>query len=87
MLDDDLRYHVGRNFSTRDQDNDGHPGFSCAQRYKGAWWYGACHDSNLNGAYLRGVNAASAEGVVWQHWRGDNYSLKFTEMKFRPFDY
>lgn len=87
MLDNSLKRQLGQKFSTRDQDNDIHPGASCAVLFKGAWWHSACHDTNLNGLYLRGVTTQFATGVVWQHWRGDYYSLKFTEMKFRPFDY
>jgi len=73
--------HRGQKFSTRDQDNDDWSGISCAVEYKGAWWYGACHDSNLNGQYN---NTASSEGVTWRHWLGFSYSLRFTEMKIRP---
>ena len=78
--------HVGHKFSTPDQDNDVWTN-RCAVTYKGAWWYEKCHSSNLNGAYLRGVTTSYADGVVWHHWRGLHYSLRFTEMKIRPFDY
>ena len=70
-------------FSTKDRDND-LAGYSCAQRFKGAWWYKSCHDSNLNGFYHRGKHTSDGDGVNWYHWRGDYYSLQKTEMKIRP---
>ena len=79
---DSLAYQNRRKFSTRDQDNDAAPG-SCAQAYKGAWWYGNCHLSNLNGLYHGGVHSSDADGVNWYRWKGYRYSLKFTEMKLR----
>jgi len=54
-------------------------------QYKGGWWYTACHDSNLNGRYLRGPHTTYADGVNWEHWKGHYYSLKFTEMKIKPY--
>ena len=85
---DSLTYHNGAKFTTQDQDNDGHATEICAVVYKGAWWYQACHFSNLNGAYLgtganNGVTATYADGIIWHAWRGYNYSLKFSEMKVR----
>jgi len=76
--------HLGHKFSTRDQDNDAASG-SCAVTYKGAWWYGACHGANLNGPYLRGTHTSYADGVNWGSWKGAHYSLRFTEMKIKPF--
>ena len=73
--------HLGQKFSTRDQDNDVSSGSSCAEYSKGAWWYGYCHDANLNGEYN---NTASSKGVNWRQWTGIGYSLRFTEMKIRP---
>jgi len=84
VSDNSLKRQLGQKFSTRDQDND-EASYSCAVRYKGAWWYSACHDTNLNGLYLGGETPLFATGVVWQHWRGDYYSLKFTEMKIKPY--
>jgi len=71
-------------FSTADRDNDAIPG-SCAIDYVGAWWYGKCHISNLNGKYLNGVHTSFADGVNWRTWKGYHYSLKTTEMKFRGY--
>ena len=43
----------GTKFSTLDRDNDTWRN-NCAERFKGAWWYTACLNSNLNGLYLKG---------------------------------
>ena len=70
-------------FSTKDQDND-EASSSCAVQYKGAWWYKACHGSNLNGQYHGGQHDSIADGVNWYAFRGHKYSLKRAEMKIRP---
>ena len=70
-------------FSTNNNDNDKNAA-SCAQEYKGAWWYNSCHRSNLNGLYLKGQHASHADGVNWKAFRGQKYSLKRTEMKVKP---
>ena len=77
-----LAHQNGNRFTTRDQKNDRWV-TNCAQLFKGAWWYGSCHDSNLNGLYHGGPHSSYADGVIWQTWKGDYYSLKFTEMKLR----
>ena len=77
-----LAHHNNRPFSTYDRDNDANSR-NCASWFKGAWWYGSCHDANLNGQYLRGTHSSYADGVNWRLWKGEQYSLKFTEMKIR----
>ena len=54
---DSLARQRDMQFSTKDQDNDLHPG-SCAQMFNGAWWYSSCLNSNLNGGYLRGHHSS-----------------------------
>ena len=78
-----MRHQANRPFSTKDRDNDAWDQ-SCAQIYKGAWWYNSCHDSNLNGVYLGGPHTSPADGVNWELWHGNYYSLKKVTMKLRP---
>ena len=80
---DSLAYHNGRKFTTKDRDNDLKGSYNCAVQYSGAWWYNACHGSNLNGLYLGGPHSSYANGVNWKTFKGFYYSLKFTEMKIR----
>ncbi|XP_071963311.1 ficolin-2-like [Antedon mediterranea] len=79
---DSLADHNNHQFSTFDQDHD-IAASSCSVSYKGAWWYGACHRSNLNGLYLGGTTDQFATGVVWKNWKDYYYSLKTSEMKIR----
>ena len=51
--------------------------------FEGAWWYWHCDNSNLNGMYL-GEQGSGEHGVIWDGFKGNQYSLKFTEMKIRP---
>ncbi|XP_078666661.1 microfibril-associated glycoprotein 4-like [Branchiostoma floridae x Branchiostoma belcheri] len=80
---DSLAHHDGHPFSTKDRDNDEHTR-SCAQDFNGAWWYGSCLVSNLNGLYRLGPIGDAHNGGVWRYWKGASYSLKRTEMKIRP---
>ena len=74
---DSLSYHSHFNFSTKDH-LDVH---RCARSYKGGWWYGNCHVSNLNGLYHPGPHTSYADGVNWEAARGYHYSFMFSEMK------
>ena len=77
---DSLAYHNGMKFTTRDNDNDNRSG-NCAQYHPGGWWFGSCYDSHLNGLYHHNPVVSSHIGIIWAHWKGWYYSLKFTEMK------
>ncbi len=69
---DGLSVHNGSKFSTYDKDNDSW-GSNCAESHKGAWWYYACHRSNLNGDYNSPLLQWGLSGTV----------VKATEMKAR----
>jgi LruC domain-containing protein len=72
---DGLGYHSGRRFSTFDS------GVAwCANDYLGAWWYGECHVSNLNGTW--GLTTY-AQGPVWDSWLGYYTPMTFTQMAMR----
>ena len=76
--------HNRMKFSTRDNDNDRHTSSNCAVYFNGAWWFNACLQSHLNGHYY--TNPTGHEnwtGIIWYDWKGNSYSLKFTEMKTR----
>ena len=84
---DSLTPHSGLSFTTFDKDQDVWDK-NCAEEYKGAYWHGACHQSNLNGLYLRGETDQHATGMVWEAFKGYDYALKVSEMKFKPvYDY
>ncbi|VDH92087.1 angiopoietin 1 [Mytilus galloprovincialis] len=78
---DSMAYNNGKAFSTKDKGN------RCAQTAVGAWWYGSCTYSNLNGEYLRGKTSSdkdSHRGVAWHYWKNRwNYSLMKSEMMIR----
>ena len=83
---DSLLVHDDEPFSTSDADNDA-SSTNCAVDNKGGWWYNTnCHDANLNGKwYLNGQLAVPSvpDGIIWQHWTGDQYSLKEVIMAIR----
>ena len=82
-------------FSTKDKDLD-YWTSHCAVVCHGAWWYYACHTSNLNGRYYHNNGPGDDTGMEWhrwklykirrrikEHWKND-YSMKRTTMKVRP---
>ncbi|XP_068106022.1 ficolin-1-like isoform X2 [Hyperolius riggenbachi] len=80
---DSLTTHNNGKFSTKDKDNDDHSQ-NCAEMFKGAWWYKACHSSNLNGYYYLGQHIIPSDGINWGSGKGHKYSYKHLEMKIRP---
>ncbi|XP_073251470.1 angiopoietin-related protein 7-like [Porites lutea] len=82
---DSFSFNNGVAFSTKDQDNDligSAP--SCAQYWKGGWWFNNCHQAFLNGFYYKGSHSNSGGGVMWNKWKGNSYSAKRAEMKIKP---
>jgi len=80
---DSLAVHNNMMFSTFDRDNDRHS-YNCAATFHGAWWYNACHPSNLNGQWLPAPGTGGLSNVVWRGWLGDRQSLRGTQMMVRP---
>ncbi|XP_071174852.1 ficolin-2-like isoform X1 [Mytilus edulis] len=74
----------GHKFTTFDRDNDDY-GSNCAVKFKGAWWYEACHRSNLNGVYFHGHHDEFATGINWFTFRGYHSSMKTTMMMIRKY--
>ncbi|GFR58142.1 fibrinogen-like protein 1 [Elysia marginata] len=77
---DSLSYHKGRQFSTRNRDNDA-ISENCAVNHIGAWWYGSCLSSNLNGKW----GADSYRGPCWSTLTSMS-PVSFTEMEIRRVD-
>ena len=76
--------HSGMKFSTKDNDNDKLTTDSCALGFNGAWWFNNCMQSHLNAPYHpNGGPVKDWTGILWYDWKGNTYSLKFTEMKVR----
>uniref|UniRef100_A0A1X7SDQ9 Fibrinogen C-terminal domain-containing protein n=1 Tax=Amphimedon queenslandica TaxID=400682 RepID=A0A1X7SDQ9_AMPQE len=70
-------------FTTKDRDNDV-LSTNCATRFSAAWWYKNCYRAHLNSPYFHsGTVPSDGKGIIWHHWKGFTYSLKFTEMKVR----
>ncbi|XP_055597034.1 ficolin-2-like [Uranotaenia lowii] len=80
---DSLSFAIDLKFSTKDADNDSWDG-NCAERFVGAWWYSACHASNLNGKYFKQGVKTKASGMSWDSFYSSDYSLKRARMMIRP---
>ena len=76
-----------------ERDNDKHQTANCAEAYLGAWWYTACHSSNLNGYNYNRDDLPEnptyyAKGIIWRNEKNvaeqDYYfSWPKVEMKIR----
>ena len=54
----------GVSFSTNDSDHDTASRRNCARAHQGAWWYGNCYLSNLNGARINNdIGSVSWNGL------------------------
>lgn len=79
---DSLRLHNGQKFTTTDKDQDTHPS-NCARIAYGGFWFHNCFGANPNGVYTWGASPRNA-GVLWNSFKGVEYSLKTMIMKIRP---
>ena len=79
---DSLSFNNMMKFSTKDRDNDVDGG-NCASRHSGAWWFKNCYHAHLNAPYFRSSSVSMWQGINWYAFKGDRYSLKFTEMKVK----
>ena len=52
-------------------------------RNANGWWFYSCFHCNLNGPYICGAVEKSWVGVIWNTFRGDSHSVKYTEKKMR----
>jgi len=84
---DSLAEHNGYQFSTNDKGQY----TKCVADYKGGFCYTNCHainnnnntnNNNINRKYLKGNHTLYVDSVYWYAF--NYYSLKYTEMKFRP---
>ncbi|XP_062705658.1 fibrinogen-like protein 1 [Aedes albopictus] len=80
---DSMNYTLNARFTTFDQDHDTNEKHNCAVKYHGAWWYKACHSSNLNGKYLRGKTTEFGSGMNWDTFHGMSYALKSSTIMIR----
>lgn len=81
-IGDSLGSHNELKFTAKDQDNDNYNG-NCAKLYHAAWWYGACHATNLNGLYAKSA-LKDAKYNTWAAWKDEHEALKTTLMMIRP---
>ena len=84
---DSFTSHNDQKFTTKDKDQDDHT-LNCAGLFKGGWWFKNCHDSHLNGIYYENGllrDPKVSDGIIWESWLGDGYSLKSTVMAIRPY--
>ncbi|KAF6108755.1 ficolin 3 [Phyllostomus discolor] len=80
---DSLSYHNGKSFSTYDADHDANSGGNCAVVVHGAWWYGSCYRSNLNGHYATSLTAAHKYGIDWASGLGVGHPYRRVRIMLR----
>jgi len=81
--EDSMFESTGYGWTTLDMDNDINSTLNCAEARQGAWWYRTCGCANLNAPY-NGTCTNLYRCMFWCGWHGDEYALRFTEMKLRP---
>ena len=75
----------GMKFSTFDRDNDEWDDNSCANKYESGFWFNGCFYASLNHPYRHSSAVSGVRlGIIWKAFKGEEYSLKFTELKMRP---
>lgn len=79
---DSLSFHSKKPFTTYDADHDS-SGSNCAVVVHGAWWYGSCYQSNLNGRYAMSEAAAHKYGIDWASGRGVGHPYRRVRMMLR----
>ncbi|XP_056228093.1 microfibril-associated glycoprotein 4-like [Seriola aureovittata] len=80
---DSLTNNNTMKFTSYDKDQDQWDK-NCAQHFLGAFWYNACHMANPTGMYApNGAVGFENVHVIWQTWKGWNYSLKTVALKMR----
>ena len=80
---DSLSYHNGKSFSTYDADHDSKSGGNCAVVVHGAWWYGSCYRSNLNGHYATSPTTAHKYGIDWASGLGVGHPYRRVRIMLR----
>lgn len=76
-----LSHHNGKNFTTKDQDNDTH-GKNCAVLFQSGWWFTDCFLSNLNGRNQKSA-VKSWKSIIWYTLGNTNLALKNARMMIR----
>lgn len=75
-----LEFHDRMKFSTLDRDNDRCAPASCAEYFRGAWWYNECLTAHLNGVW---GSKLYGTGLNWMTLTNYTESVTLSEMKIR----